>query len=162
MLGNIRLCLVLCLALAAAAARADPRLGIERYDADGDGYVSFDEWRSMGGEPSAFRDSDADRDQRLRGDELVKAQARDERVKAAETAGDAWVSAKVTAALLMDRALTISDMRVVTRDGRVRLSGTVRSDGEAQAAERIAWRVEGVRAVVNSLSVRPSLSAQGR
>ena len=92
----------------------------------------------------------------------IKAQARDERVKAAETAGDAWVSAKVTAALLMDRALTISDMRVVTRDGRVRLSGVVRSDGEAQAAERIAWRVEGVRAVVNSLSVRPSLSAQGR
>ena len=162
MLGKIWLFLALCLALAASAVRADPRQSIERYDANGDGYVSFDEWRSAGGEPSAFRDSDADLDQRLRGDELDKAQARDERVKAAETAGDAWVSAKVTAALLMDRALTISGMRVTTRDGRVRLSGAVRSDEEAQAAERIAWRVEGVRAVVNSLSIRPALSAQGR
>ena len=85
-----------------------------------------------------------------------------ERLKAAETAGDAWVSAKVTAALLMDRELTISDMRVTTRDGQVRLSGVVHRDDEAQAAERIAWRVEGVRAVVNSLSVQPSLSAQNR
>jgi hypothetical protein len=162
MLGNVWLSLALCLALAGTAARADPRHGIERYDADGDGYVSFEEWRSMGGEPSAFHDADADRDHRLHGDELDKAQARDERVKAAETAGDAWVSAKVTAALLMDRALTISDMRVITREGRVRLSGVVRSDQEAQAAERIAWRVEGVHAVVNSLSVRPALSAQSR
>jgi len=162
MLGNIWLSLAFCLALAGTAARADPRHSIERYDANGDGYVSFDEWRSMGGEPSAFHDADADGDQRLQGDELDKAQARDERVKAAETAGDAWVSAKVTAALLMDRALTISSMRVTTRNGRVRLSGVVRSDQEAQSAERIAWRVEGVRAVDNSLSVRPTLSASDR
>ncbi len=160
--ARIWLPLAILLALASAAARADPRDGVERYDVNHDGYVSFDEWRSMGGEPSVFRDADADRDGRLRGDELDKARARDERLKAGETAGDAWVSAKVTAALLMDRELTISDMRVITRDGQVRLSGVVRRDDEAQAAERVAWRVEGVRAVVNSLSVRPSLSARTR
>jgi len=152
--------LALLLAIAAAAARADSGDGVERYDANRDGYISFDEWRNMGGEPSAFRASDADGDGRLRGEELERAEARDARLKAAETAGDAWVSAKVTAALLMDRALTIADMRVTTRKGRVRLAGVVHSEDDARAAERIAWRVEGVHAVINSLSVRPRLSAQ--
>ncbi|HUJ87508.1 MAG TPA: BON domain-containing protein [Burkholderiales bacterium] len=162
MAARIALALAVFLALASAAARADPHDGVERYDSNRDGYVSFDEWRSMGGEPSVFRDSDLNRDGRLSAGELDAARVRDERVKAAETAGDAWISAKVTAALLMDRELTISDMRVTTRDGQVRLSGVVHRDDEAQAAERIAWRVEGVRAVVNSLSVRPSLSARSR
>jgi len=85
-----------------------------------------------------------------------------ERVKPAEAAGDAWVSARVAAALLMDDELAISDMQVATHKGRVQLSGVVHSDQEAQAAERIAWRVEGVHAVVNSLSVQPALSAQTR
>ena len=154
--------LALFLALTGAAARAGPSDGIDRYDADHDGYVSFDEWRNMGGEPSAFRASDADDDGRLRGKELERAEARDARLKAAETAGDAWVSAKVTAALLMDRALTISDMRITTSKGEVRLAGVVQSSEDAQAAEQIAWGVEGVHAVVNSLSVRPALSAQDR
>ena len=103
-----------------------------------------------------------DGDRRPRGDEPNKAEARDERVKPAEAAGDAWVSAKVAAELLMDDDLTISDMQVTTRDGRVRLSGVVRSDEDARAAERIAWRVEGVHEVVNALSVRPAISAQRR
>lgn len=82
------------------------------------------------------------------------------RVKPAEAAGDAWVGAKVAAALLMDNELSIADMQVSTRDGRVRLSGVVHSDDEAQAAARIAWRVEGVHAVVNALSIRPALAAE--
>jgi len=149
-------------ALAAAAARADPAVAPRGYDANGDGAVSFEEWRSMGGAPSAFRASDANHDGRLQGKELERAEARDARLKAAETAGDAWVSAKVTAALLMDRALDITDMRVTTRKGQVSLSGVVHSSDEARAAERIAWRVEGVRAVLNSLTVQPALSARNR
>jgi osmotically-inducible protein OsmY len=132
--ARISLALAVFLALVSAAARADPGDGAERYDANRDVHVSSDERRGTGGD----------------------------RVRPAEAAGDAWVSAKVTAALLMDRELTISDMRVTTRDGQVRLSGVVHRDDEAQAAERIAWRVEGVRAVVNSLSVQPSLSARNR
>jgi len=38
----------------------------------------------------------------------------------------------------------------------------VQSSEDARAAERIAWRVEGVHAVVNALSVRPKLSARDR
>jgi BON domain/EF hand len=162
MLARIRLIFALCLVSAAGAACADPGEAAERYDANHDGYVSYGEWLGMGGEPAAFKASDADHDGRLSGDEFDKAQARDERIKAAESAGDAWVSAKVAAALLMDAELTISDMRVTTKDGRVQLSGVVRSDDDAQAAERIAWRVEGVHAVVNALSVRPAMSARSR
>jgi BON domain len=85
-----------------------------------------------------------------------------ERVKPAEATGDAWMSARVAAALLMDDDLIISDMQVSAHDGRVRLSGVVRDEDDIVAAERIAWRVEGVHSVVSSLSVRPALSAQGR
>jgi hypothetical protein len=162
MLARIRLIFALCLVSAAGLARADPGDAVERYDANHDGYVSYGEWIGLGGEPNAFKSSDTNHDGRLSGDEIEKAEARDERAKAAEAAGDAWVSARVTAALLMDAELTISDMRVTTKDGRVRLSGAVRSDDDAQAAERIAWRVEGVHAVDNALSVRPAFSAKNR
>ncbi|HKI63029.1 MAG TPA: BON domain-containing protein [Burkholderiales bacterium] len=135
MLARIWLPLALFfLALAGAIARADPDDEMGRHDASRDGYASFGERRSIGGE----------------------------RVKPAEATGDAWVSARVAAALLMDDELAISDMQVATHKGRVQLSGVVHSDQEAQAAERIAWRVEGVHAVVNSLSVQPALSAQTR
>jgi len=135
MLARIWLPLALFfLALAAASARADPGDEMGRHDASRDGLASSGERRSIGGE----------------------------RVKPAEATGDAWISARVAAALLMDDELAISDMQVATHKGRVRLSGVVRSDEEAQAAERIAWRVEGVHAVVNALSVQPALSAQRR
>lgn len=131
--ARISLLLAVFLALTSAAARGDPGDGAQRHAPNPD-HVSADEWRGTSGD----------------------------RVRPAEAAGDAWVSAKVAAALLMDTQLTISDMRVTTRNGRVRLSGVVQRDDDAQAAERIAWRVEGVRAVVNSLSVRPPLSARTR
>lgn len=162
MLARIRLIFALCLVFAAGVARADPGNGLERYDANHDGYVSYGEWIGVGGEPSAFKSSDTDHDGRLSRDEIEKARARDERAKAAEGAGDAWVSARVTAALLMDDGLTIEDMRVATHDGRVRLSGVVPSEDDAQAAVRIAWRVEGVHAVDNALLIRPALSAKNR
>jgi BON domain/EF hand len=162
MLATRRLLPALWLAFAAGAACADPGNIAGRYDANHDGYVSYGEWVGMGGEPSAFKASDANHDGRLSGEEIEKAQARDARVKAAEASGDAWVSARVTAALLMDEALTISDMQVATKDGRVRLTGSVRSEDDAQAAERIAWRVEGVHAVDNALLVRPPFSARSR
>jgi hypothetical protein len=85
-----------------------------------------------------------------------------ERARPAEAAGDAWIRAGVAAALLMDDALSVEDMRVTTKDGRVRLSGVVPSNDDARAAERIAWRVEGVHAVVDALSVRGARSAPDR
>ena len=118
--------------------------------------MSRDEWRRLGGDERVFGGSDADHDGRLDRDEIVKAMSWDERIKAAEYAGDAWITAKVMAALLMDEAVRTARVRVVTRDGTVELSGIVRSDAEARHAARLASRVEGVRRVINSLAVNPS------
>ena len=87
MTARIRLSLMLCFVLAAAAAHAAPGDGTERYDANHDGYVSFEEWRSMGGEPSAFRASDVDRDRRLSGEEFDKATKRIKQTGTFEVAG---------------------------------------------------------------------------
>jgi hypothetical protein len=141
------------LALASPAARAD---GSYDYDTNHDGYVSQDEWRRLGGDPRVFRGSDADHDGRLDRDEIIKAMSWDERIKAAEYAGDAWITAKVKAALLMDEVVRAARVSVVTRDGTVELSGVVHSDAEARRAARLASRVEGVRRVINSLAVNPS------
>jgi hyperosmotically inducible periplasmic protein len=151
--GIDTLALAALLALAAPAACAG---GSYAYDANHDGYVSRDEWRRLGGDPAVFRGSDADHDGRLDRDEIVKAMSWDERVKAAEYAGDAWITAKVKAALLMDEAIRASRVSVVTRDGTVELSGVVRSDAEARQAARLASQVEGVRKVINSLTVKRS------
>jgi len=143
--------------LVAPASHADDfYVGGRAYDADHDGYVSLEEWRRLGGEPQAFIGSDDDHDGRLDHDEIIKAMSWDERIKAAEYAGDAWTTAKVMAALLMDKAVRISGIQIVTRDGTVKLSGVVRSDEEAQQAARVASRVEGVRKVINALTVKAS------
>ena len=84
------------LALAALLAFASPAVaraaGAYDYDANHDGYVSRDEWRRLGGDERVFGGSDADHDGRLDRDEIVKAMSWDERIKAAEYAGDAWIT----------------------------------------------------------------------
>ena len=49
---------------------------------------------------------------------------------------------------------------VTTRNGTVTLSGTVHSDEEALAAVRLASQVEGVRKVVNSLTIGRAVAAR--
>jgi osmotically-inducible protein OsmY len=112
----------------------------------------------MGGDPRAFRAADTNGDGRLDSSEIGRAQSWDERIKAAETAGDAWITAKVSAALLLDQDVSVAGVSVVTHDGTVRLAGTVRSAAEAQAAMRVAAQVEGVVAVVNALTVKRSVA----
>ena len=138
------------LALACPAARADGKS------------VSLAEWLRSGGDPRAFRGSDADGDGRLDADEVVKARSWDARIKAAEYAGDAWTTAKVKAALLLNDEVDGPQIGVTTRDGTVTLSGTVRSREEAVSAERLASEIEGVHKVVNSLTVGRAVAEQRR
>jgi osmotically-inducible protein OsmY len=44
---------------------------------------------------------------------------------------------------------------VETLKGTVMLSGFAKSTAEKKTAENIAWKVKGVKAVKNELSVRP-------
>jgi hypothetical protein len=124
--------------------------------------VTLAEWLKTGGDPRAFRGSDADSDGRLDADELVKARSWDARIKAAEYAGDAWTTAKVKASLLLNDDVDGPQVRVTTHDGTVTLSGKVRSHEESMAAERLALEVEGVRKVVNSLTVGRAIAEQRR
>jgi hyperosmotically inducible periplasmic protein len=122
--------------------------------------VSLAEWLRGGGDPRAFRGSDANGDGRLDADEIVKARSWDARIKAAEYAGDAWTTAKVKAALLLNDEVDGPRVNVTTRNGTVTLSGTVRSNEEALAAVRLAAQIEGVGKVVNSLTVGSAIAAR--
>lgn len=66
---------------------------------------------------------------------------------------DLRLSKEVEFALYRTDAFDIRTMKVASREGVVRLSGTVRNLAEKLLAERIAREVEGVREVVNDLEV---------
>lgn len=66
---------------------------------------------------------------------------------------DLRLSKEVEFALYRTDAFDIRTIKVTSREGVVRLSGTVRNLAEKLLAERIAREVEGVREVVNDLEV---------
>ena len=66
---------------------------------------------------------------------------------------DAWVTTKVKSKLATDMDVRARDVEVDTEDSVVTLSGVVRSQQEAQEAERLARETEGVREVRNELQV---------
>jgi osmotically-inducible protein OsmY len=71
----------------------------------------------------------------------------------AESHPDAWITMKARAALEVAAGVRASAVKVDTRDGRVTLSGKVRSEKEkASAAEKVG-NVEGVVQVRNLLQV---------
>ncbi len=68
---------------------------------------------------------------------------------------DSWITAKVKAALFSDPVAPGWSVHVETVNGRVYLRGVVKSRKEADRARLVALSVDGVRAVVNLLEVRP-------
>lgn len=66
---------------------------------------------------------------------------------------DLRLSKEVEFAFYRTDAFDIRTMKITSREGVVRLSGTVRNLAEKFLAERIAREVEGVREVVNDLEV---------
>jgi len=69
------------------------------------------------------------------------------------TASDAWLAAKVGAALSYHRNVEASSIRVEARDGVVTLSGQASSAAHRALAGDIAENVEGVKGVRNDLEV---------
>lgn len=71
-----------------------------------------------------------------------------------EYVDDTVLATRVKSALLRDPEVSGLDLQVETFKGRVQLSGFVDNEAQAQRAEAIARRVEGVREVVNETTVK--------
>jgi osmotically-inducible protein OsmY len=70
-----------------------------------------------------------------------------------ETPQDTALSKSVRGRLLADKKVDLANVKVVSSDGTVYLSGTVNSLDARQQAIKIAWEVSGVKSVVNTLEV---------
>jgi hyperosmotically inducible protein len=80
-------------------------------------------------------------------------------VRGQETAGayvdDAAITTAIKAKFVEDKTVDAAAIKVQTLNGTVQLSGFAKSAAEKMQAENIARNTKGVRAVQNSLSVRP-------
>jgi osmotically-inducible protein OsmY len=75
-------------------------------------------------------------------------------VPTAETPQDEALSKAVLNRLIADKKADLTDIKVVSNEGKVYLSGTVKSLDARQQALKIAWESPGVRTVVNGLEVQ--------
>src|SRR5271169_1208973 len=76
--------------------------------------------------------------------------------KVATVADDTAITAKVKAAILAEPGLKSLQINVDTKDATVTLTGSVDSDMLRDRAKQIAMATEGVRDVVDNLSVKAS------
>ena len=76
--------------------------------------------------------------------------------KIATTADDSAITAKVKAAILAEPGLKSLEISVDTKNATVTLSGNVDSNMLRDRAKQIAMATEGVRSVVDNLSVKAS------
>jgi hyperosmotically inducible protein len=74
---------------------------------------------------------------------------------AAADTHDAVISTKAKIKLLTADDVSVNDVNVDTKDGRVVLHGKVASEGEKQRAEAAVRKVDGVKSVENLLQVVP-------
>jgi osmotically-inducible protein OsmY len=76
--------------------------------------------------------------------------------KVAMAADDSAITAKVKAAILAEPGLKSLQINVDTKDATVTLTGSVDSDMLRDRAKQIALSTEGVRDVVDNLSIKAS------
>jgi hypothetical protein len=69
--------------------------------------------------------------------------------------GDAIITAKVKSALIGDKSVRASTINVDTKSNVVVLRGTVANEAAKTKAEQIAKKTQGVKEVVNQLTVKP-------
>ncbi|QCO68501.1 BON domain-containing protein [Luteimonas yindakuii] len=82
----------------------------------------------------------------------TRAQTTDRLAKADsdQPVNDTWITTKVKSSLLADSDVAGMDIRVVTNNGVVGLSGNVESQAQADRAKQIAQDIEGVSRVDDS------------
>src|SRR5438270_9561433 len=80
--------------------------------------------------------------------------------KGPSTNNDATVAQDVQGRISQDSSLQGQPIAINAKDGVVTLSGTVQNDAARQAAATDASAAEGVRTVVNNLTVSDTTAAQ--
>ncbi|MDC6166324.1 BON domain-containing protein [Paucibacter sp. XJ19-41] len=68
---------------------------------------------------------------------------------------DAAITTAVKARFVDNTNVAASSISVETMKGTVMLSGFAKSSTEKSTAEALAWKVDGVKAVKNEITVRP-------
>jgi hyperosmotically inducible periplasmic protein len=71
-----------------------------------------------------------------------------------EKIDDGIITTKVKGALVAESGIDSGDIAVVTRDGEVQLSGFVKDQSQIERATQVARSAEGVKNVINELSVK--------
>lgn len=74
-------------------------------------------------------------------------------VEAGEAVSDTWITTKVKADLLATSDVPGTAIEVETKDGVVTLTGTVKTQAEADKAESVAGLIKGVKRVDSRISV---------
>lgn len=80
-------------------------------------------------------------------------------LKVAQPRDDKAITSDIQAKLFEDPVLKARDIHVMTQNGVVSLAGTVGTDLEKAAVERLAGQVSGVKSVMNQLTVAPQAAA---
>ncbi len=81
-------------------------------------------------------------------------------LKLGSSPDDKAITTQIQAKLFDDSVLKMRDIHVASDKGTVTLTGTVNTDLEKAAAERVAGRADGVKTVVNQLVISPVSTAQ--
>ncbi|MBX3620157.1 MAG: BON domain-containing protein [Rhizobacter sp.] len=68
---------------------------------------------------------------------------------------DAAITTAVKGRFVDNKEVDAASIKVETLNGTVMLSGFAKNANEKAAAENIAWKVNGVKAVKNEIAVRP-------
>ena len=75
--------------------------------------------------------------------------------QAGEILSDAALTGKIKSKMALDDSVSAGSIGVKTKDGRVTLSGTVKTADERRRAVQLAKETKGVRAVDDRLTVSP-------
>lgn len=154
MTTRMKIGMAILAASAMGAVQAQPSDKFRSLDRNGDGFLSGDEVAHIPGYDRALVEADNNRDGRLSPDEFVKSESIHERQQLGKVIDDGVITAKVKAALLRERGIKSTDVKVETNQGRVLLSGFVDSEDQKRRAVSVASRVEGVKEVRDGINVR--------
>jgi hyperosmotically inducible protein len=150
----MKLRLAVIATLAMGVAHAQPSDKFRGLDRNGDGFLSKEEVGHIPGYDRAFDEADENRDGRLSPDEFVKSESIEDRRALGGAIDDTVLTAKVKAALLRERGIKSTDVKVESNQGRVLLSGFVDTEEQKKRAVSVASGVDGVRQVRDGINVR--------